>query len=63
VTIDKFIKWIEAKPLAKITTTKAVEFINNIFNRFGMPRAIITDNETWLIARKSLITMTTKALL
>ena len=43
VAIDKFTKWIEYKPLAKYSATKAVEFIQDIMHRFGMPNRIITD--------------------
>ena len=43
VAIDKFTKWIEYKPLAKYSAAKAVEFIQDIMHRFGMPNRIITD--------------------
>jgi transposase InsO family protein len=44
VAIDKFTKWVEVKPVARITAAKAVEFISEIINRFGIPNRIITDN-------------------
>ena len=44
VAIDKFTKWIEAKPIGKITTKKAVEFVREAVTRFGVSRDIITDN-------------------
>jgi len=43
VAIDKFTKWIEYKPLVKFNATKAVEFMQDIMYRFGMPNRIITD--------------------
>jgi transposase InsO family protein len=43
VAIDKFIKWIEYKPLVKYSAAKAVEFIQDIMHRFGMPNQVITD--------------------
>jgi transposase InsO family protein len=43
VAIDKFTKWIEYKPIASLTSTKAVEFIQEIMFRFGIPNSIITD--------------------
>jgi hypothetical protein len=43
VAIDKFTKWIEYKPLIKYSTAKAVEFIQDIMHRFGIPNHIITD--------------------
>ena len=43
VAIDKFTKWVEYKPLTKYSVAKAVEFIQDIMHRFGMPNQIITD--------------------
>jgi transposase InsO family protein len=43
VAIDKFTKWIEYKPIASLTSTKAVEFSQEIIFRFGIPNSIITD--------------------
>jgi transposase InsO family protein len=42
VTINKFTKWIEYKPIASLTSTKAVEFIKEIMFRFRIPNSIIT---------------------
>ncbi|GJU75981.1 reverse transcriptase domain-containing protein [Tanacetum coccineum] len=45
VAIDYFTKWIEAKPLARITEKEVKKFIwDNIICRFGLPRIIVTDN-------------------
>src|SRR5438128_1876939 len=49
VTIDKFTKWIEAKPIATITAAKTKEFFQDIMVRFGVPNRIITDNGTQFI--------------
>nr|AAP03404.1 putative GAG-POL precursor [Oryza sativa Japonica Group] len=46
VVIDKFSKWIEAKPVITITADKARDFFINIVHRFGVPNRIITDNDT-----------------
>jgi transposase InsO family protein len=43
IAIDKFTKWIEYKPIASLTSAKAVEFIQDIIFRFGIPNSIITD--------------------
>jgi hypothetical protein len=43
VAIDKFTKWIEYKSIASLTSAKAVEFIQDIIFRFGIPNSIITD--------------------
>ncbi|XP_016164514.1 uncharacterized protein LOC107607039 [Arachis ipaensis] len=45
VAIDYFSKWIEAQPLAKITSQQMLSFVwKYIICRFGIPRHIITDN-------------------
>ena len=43
VTIDKFSKWIEVKPMVKYSAAKATEFIEEIMHHFGIPNRIITD--------------------
>jgi transposase InsO family protein len=43
VAINKFTKWIEYNPLIKYSAAKAVEFIQDIMHRFGMPNRIFTD--------------------
>jgi transposase InsO family protein len=52
VAVDKFTKWVEAKPAASITTTKAVEFVKEIMYRFGIPNTIITNNGTQFTMRE-----------
>ena len=44
--IDKFIKWIKAKPIATASSEATVEFIKEIINRYGVMNMIITDNGT-----------------
>jgi hypothetical protein len=46
IAVDKFTKWIEAKPAASITVAKVVEFIKDIMLKFCVPNNIITDNGT-----------------
>ena len=43
VAVDKFTKWIEYKPITKISTDRAVDFISDILHQFGFPHTIITD--------------------
>jgi hypothetical protein len=43
VAIDKFTKWIEYKPIAKLTPDQVVDFISDILHRFGFPNTIIMD--------------------
>jgi hypothetical protein len=45
--VEYFSKWIEAKPLAKITSATVQKFFwQNIVCRFGVPKAITVDNGT-----------------
>src|SRR3954466_2586556 len=44
VAVDKFTKWIEAKPIKALDSTTAVSFMQGIIHRFGVPHDIITDN-------------------
>ena len=46
VAMDKFTKWIEAKPIKKLDGPTAVTFIRDIVVRYGIPNSIITDNGT-----------------
>ena len=46
VTIDKFTKWIEARPISMIKSEQAVLFFLDIIHRFGVPISIITNNAT-----------------
>jgi hypothetical protein len=43
VVVEKFTKWIEVRPVAKVTSEEADEFIGDIKHRFGVPNRIITD--------------------
>jgi IS30 family transposase len=43
VAVDKFTKWIEVRPIMKVTSEEAVKFIGDITHRFGVPNKIITD--------------------
>ena len=43
MAVDNFTKWIEVKPIKKLSSDLAVEFISEILHRFGFPNTIITD--------------------
>jgi hypothetical protein len=43
VAVNKFTKWIEVRPVAKVTSEEAAKFIRDITHRFGVPNRIITD--------------------
>jgi hypothetical protein len=44
--VDKFTKWIEAKPIKKLDGSSTIKFFNEIITRYGVPHDIITDNGT-----------------
>ena len=44
VAVDKFTKWIEAKPIKSLEASTAVSFIRELIFRYGIPHSIITDN-------------------
>jgi hypothetical protein len=46
VAVDKFTKWIEAKPIKKLDGSSTSKFFNEIITRYGVPHSIITDNGT-----------------
>ena len=46
VAVDKFTKWIEAKPIKKLNGPTAMTFISDITIRYGIPHSIITNNGT-----------------
>jgi hypothetical protein len=51
VAVEYFSKWIEAKPLATITSVTVQKFFwQNIVSRFDVPKAITVDNGTQLDA-------------
>ena len=54
VAVDKFTKWIEAKPITNIRSEEAVKFFLDIIYRFGIPNYIITDHGTNFTRKKFL---------
>jgi IS30 family transposase len=46
VAVDKFTKWVEAKPIRKLDGKTALKFVKDIVVRFDIPHSIITDNGT-----------------
>jgi hypothetical protein len=46
VAVDKFMKWVEAKPIRKLDGKTALKFVKDIVVRFDIPHSIITDNGT-----------------
>jgi transposase InsO family protein len=54
VAVDKFSKWIEARPITSLRSEQAVLFFTAIIHRFGVPNSIITDNGSQFTSRKFL---------
>ena len=52
VAVDKFTKWIEAKPITSLRSEEAVKFFFDIIYRFGVPNYIITDHGTNFTGKK-----------
>ena len=52
--VDKFTKWIEARPISVIKSEQAVLFFLDIIHRFGVLNSIITDNDTQFTSKKFL---------
>jgi len=54
VAIDKFSKWIEARPITNIRFEQAILFFTDVIHWFGIPNVIITDNGTQFTGKKFL---------
>jgi transposase InsO family protein len=54
ITIDKFSKWIKARPITSIRSEQAVLFFTDIVHCFGIPNYIIMDNGTQFTGKKFL---------
>ncbi|XP_057756294.1 uncharacterized protein LOC130975523 [Arachis stenosperma] len=53
VAIDYYTKWIEAKPLASISSSNCRKFMwRQVITRFGIPEVIISDNGTQFTDKK-----------
>jgi transposase InsO family protein len=44
VAVDKFTKWVEAKPVTKCDGKTTLKFLRELIYRYGYPHSIITDN-------------------
>ena len=54
IAVDKFTKWIEAKPITNIRSEEAVKFFLDIIYHFGVPNYIITNHGTNITKKKFL---------
>ena len=48
--VDKFTKWIEAKPVKTAESGPMIDFISGVVLHYGVPHSIITDNGTNFMA-------------
>ena len=44
VMVDKFTKWIEARPVKTAESGPVIAFISDVVHRYGITHNIITDN-------------------
>jgi transposase InsO family protein len=54
VAVDKFSKWIKARPITNIRSEQAALFFTNIIHRFRPPNCIIMDNGTQFTSKRFL---------
>jgi hypothetical protein len=54
VAVDKYSKWIEARPITNLRAEQAVSFFTDIIHRLGVPNSIITDNGSQFTSKKFL---------
>jgi hypothetical protein len=52
ITVDKFTKWIEARPISMIKSEQAMQFFLDIIHCFGVLDSIITNNGTQFMRKK-----------
>ena len=50
VMVDKFTKWIEAKPVKMAEAGPVIDIISGVVHRYGVPHSCITDNSSYFIA-------------
>ena len=54
VTVDKFTKWVEARPISTIKFEQVVLFFLDIVHHFGVSNSITTDNGMQFTKKKFL---------
>ena len=52
VMVDKFTKWIEAKPVKTAESGPVIDFISRVVHHYGVPDSIITENGSNFTADK-----------
>jgi transposase InsO family protein len=54
VVVDKFSRWIEARPITNLRAEQVLSFFTDIVHRFGVPNSIIINNGSQFTGRKFL---------
>jgi hypothetical protein len=54
LAVNKFSKWIEARPIVNVRSKEPVSFFTDIIYRFDIPNTIIIDNGTQFTGKKFL---------
>jgi transposase InsO family protein len=54
IAVDKFSKWIEARPIVNVRSEEVMSFFTDIIYCFGIPNTIITSNDTQFTGKKFL---------
>ena len=52
VMVDKFTKWIEAKPVKTAESGPVIDFILEVLHCYSVPHSIITDNGSNFTAKE-----------
>ena len=50
VMVDKFTKWVEAKPVKTAESGPVIDFISGVVHNYGIPHSMITNNGMNFIA-------------
>ena len=50
--VDKFTKWIEAKPVKMAEAEPVIDFMSGVVQHYGVPHSIITDNDSNFTAKE-----------
>jgi hypothetical protein len=59
VAVDKFSKWIEARPIVNVRSEEAVSFFIDIIYRFGIPNTMSPTTAPSSLGRNSLTSVMT----
>ena len=52
VLTDLYSKWPEVKPVSNVTSRSVIEFLSDMFSRWGLPEEIISDNGKQFVSQE-----------